>query len=77
MQSVSPRARAMLRMRFEEDMTQAEIGAVIGISQMQVSRILRQTVAKLREVSEEAAPEPATRPRRRGRRRAALTAVGA
>ncbi len=54
MQSVSPRARAMLRMRFEEDMTQAEIGAVVGISQMQVSRILRQTVAKLREVSEEA-----------------------
>jgi RNA polymerase sigma-B factor len=53
MQSVSPRARAMLRMRFEEDMTQAEIGAVVGISQMQVSRILRQTVAKLREVSEE------------------------
>ncbi len=58
MQSVSPRARAMLRMRFEEDMTQAEIGAVVGISQMQVSRILRQTVAKLREVSEEAASDP-------------------
>jgi RNA polymerase sigma-B factor len=79
LQSVSPRARAMLRMRFEDDMTQAEIGAVIGISQMQVSRILRQTVAKLREVSDEgeaggpdtpATPvlDPATRP---------LTAVGA
>ena len=78
MQSVSPRARAMLRMRFEEDMTQAEIGAVIGISQMQVSRILRQTIAKLREVSEEGPsetaavpspePEPAAQP---------LTAVGA
>ncbi|MDP1846397.1 MAG: SigB/SigF/SigG family RNA polymerase sigma factor [Solirubrobacteraceae bacterium] len=51
MTEVSPRAREMLRMRFEEDMTQAEIGAAIGISQMQVSRILRQTIAKLREVA--------------------------
>jgi RNA polymerase sigma-B factor len=62
MAEVSPRARAMLRMRFEEDMTQAEIGAAIGISQMQVSRILRQTIAQLREVAEEgqpAADEPA------------------
>lgn len=53
MSEISPRAREMLRMRFEEDMTQAEIGAAIGISQMQVSRILRQTIAKLREVAEE------------------------
>lgn len=53
MSDVSPRAKEMLRMRFEEDMTQAEIGAAIGISQMQVSRILRQTIAELREVAEE------------------------
>lgn len=52
MADVAPRAREMLRMRFEEDMTQAEIGAAIGISQMQVSRILRQTIAKLRDVAE-------------------------
>ena len=51
MANVSPRAREMLRMRFEEDMTQAEIGAAIGISQMQVSRILRQTIVALREVA--------------------------
>jgi RNA polymerase sigma factor (sigma-70 family) len=36
-------------MRFEEDMTQAQIGAHFGISQMQVSRILRQTIGQLRE----------------------------
>jgi RNA polymerase sigma-B factor len=54
MSEVSPRARAMLRMRFEEDMTQAEIGAAIGISQMQVSRILRQTIAQLRAAADEA-----------------------
>jgi len=53
MTEVAPRAREILRMRFEEDMTQAEIGAAIGISQMQVSRILRQTIAKLREVADE------------------------
>ena len=52
MADVAPRAREMLRMRFEEDMTQAEIGAAIGISQMQVSRILRQTIATLRDVAE-------------------------
>lgn len=52
MTDISPRAREMLRMRFEEDMTQAEIGAAIGISQMQVSRILRQTIAQLRDVAE-------------------------
>ncbi len=52
MTEVSPRAREMLRMRFEEDMTQAEIGAAIGISQMQVSRVLRQTIARLREVAD-------------------------
>jgi RNA polymerase sigma-B factor len=40
-------------------MTQAEIGVAIGISQMQVSRILRQTIAQLREAAEAPAqPEP-------------------
>ena len=35
-------------MRFEEDMTQAEIGAVIGVGQMQVSRIIRQALERIR-----------------------------
>ena len=48
LQSVSPRERDVLRLRFEEDLTQAEIGALIGVSQMQVSRIIRQSVARLR-----------------------------
>jgi RNA polymerase sigma-B factor len=41
LKTISPRAREMLRLRFEDDMTQAEIGALFGVSQMQVSRILR------------------------------------
>jgi RNA polymerase sigma-B factor len=52
LQSVSPREREVLRLRFEEDLTQAEIGAMIGVSQMQVSRIIRQSLARLRGVAE-------------------------
>ena len=52
LKTVPTRAREMVRLRFEEDMTQAEIGAVFGVSQMQVSRILRETIAQLREVAE-------------------------
>jgi RNA polymerase sigma-B factor len=50
--AVSPREREVLRLRFEEDMTQAEIGEVIGVSQMQVSRLIRQAVGRLRTAAE-------------------------
>jgi RNA polymerase sigma-B factor len=53
LRTVPTRAREMVRLRFEEDMTQAEIGAIFGVSQMQVSRILRQTIAQLREVADQ------------------------
>ncbi len=46
------RSREVLRMRFEMDMTQSEIGARLGVSQMQVSRIIRQTIAHLHHVAE-------------------------
>jgi len=49
---LSVRAREVLRMRFEEDLTQAEIGERLGVSQMQVSRIIRQTIARLHHVAE-------------------------
>ncbi len=48
MASVTPREREVLRLRFVEDLTQAEIGARIGVSQMQVSRLIRQSLARLR-----------------------------
>jgi RNA polymerase sigma-B factor len=50
---ISKRERLVLRLRFVEDMTQAEIGAEIGVSQMQVSRLIRQALARLRSVSDE------------------------
>jgi RNA polymerase sigma-B factor len=45
---LSHRDREVLRLRFEEDLTQTEISARIGVSQMQISRIIRQSIAKLR-----------------------------
>ena len=46
------RERRILHMRFVEDMTQAEIARHVGVSQMQVSRLLRRSLAQLREVAE-------------------------
>jgi RNA polymerase sigma-B factor len=44
------RARHIVRLRFRHEMTQAQIAAAIGVSQMHVSRILNQAIATLREV---------------------------
>jgi RNA polymerase sigma-B factor len=49
---VDARARLMLRLRFERDLTQAEIGALLGVSQMQVSRIIRGAIDRLRDIAE-------------------------
>ena len=48
MRVITPREREVLRLRFAEDLTQAEIGERIGISQMQVSRVIRQALGRLR-----------------------------
>src|SRR5215213_7182580 len=49
MRVLSEREREVLRLRFAEDLTQAEIGARVGVSQMHVSRLIRHAVAQLRE----------------------------
>jgi RNA polymerase sigma-B factor len=41
------RERAILALRYAGDLSQAEIGARVGVSQMHVSRILRRTLARL------------------------------
>ncbi|MCG6498254.1 RNA polymerase sigma factor SigF [Kitasatospora sp. A2-31] len=43
------RDRLILSMRFCEDLTQSQIGARLGLSQMHVSRLLSRTLRKLRE----------------------------
>jgi RNA polymerase sigma-B factor len=57
MQTITPREREVLRLRFEEDLTQAEIGERIGVSQMQVSRLIRQSVSRLRAAARTEEPE--------------------
>jgi RNA polymerase sigma-B factor len=51
MRSLTPREREVVRLRFEEDLTQAAIGERIGVSQMQVSRVLRHAVGRLRTLA--------------------------
>jgi len=53
MQVIGPREREVLRLRFVEDMTQAEIGERIGVSQMQISRLIRQSLTRLRLAAEQ------------------------
>ena len=49
---LTPREQQILRLRFEHDLTQSEIAALFGISQMHVSRILRRTIAELQALAE-------------------------
>ena len=49
---LSDREREILRLRFVEDLTQSEIGQRMGVSQMHISRLLRQAVARLREAAQ-------------------------
>jgi RNA polymerase sigma-B factor len=49
LERLSDRDREVLHLSFVEDLTQSEIGERVGVSQMQVSRILRGALEKLRE----------------------------
>jgi RNA polymerase sigma-B factor len=50
---LSESEREVLFLRFAEDLTQSEIAARVGVSQMQVSRILRRSLARLRELADD------------------------
>jgi RNA polymerase sigma-B factor len=50
--SLTAREREIVRLRFEDDLTQAEIGAIVGLSQMHVSRLLRTALGKLRDAAQ-------------------------
>ncbi len=52
------RERTVLRLRFEEDLPQREIGHEIGVSQMQVSRIMRGALRKLLDAVQAEEPPP-------------------
>ncbi|MTD47647.1 sigma-70 family RNA polymerase sigma factor [Conexibacter sp. W3-3-2] len=57
---VGPREREILRLRFEEDLTQSQIAERVGLSQMHVSRLLRQTLETLRTTCDHPTPLPLT-----------------
>jgi RNA polymerase sigma-B factor len=46
-EALPSRERLILRLRFEQDMTQAEIAEHVGVSQMHVSRLLRRSLDRL------------------------------
>ena len=52
-QHLPRRERQILYLRFGEDLTQTEIADRVGVSQMQVSRLLRKSLQQLRELTEE------------------------
>jgi RNA polymerase sigma-B factor len=58
LRSLHPRDRAIVRLRFIEELSQAEIGRRIGISQMQVSRLLRRSLQQLRVLTDAQDEEP-------------------
>uniref|UniRef100_UPI0030F47FF2 SigB/SigF/SigG family RNA polymerase sigma factor n=1 Tax=Streptomyces sp. GSL17-111 TaxID=3121596 RepID=UPI0030F47FF2 len=49
MAELDDRERRILQMRFGDEMTQAQIGAELGLSQMHISRLLSRTLGKLRK----------------------------
>jgi RNA polymerase sigma-B factor len=71
-QELPARERRVLALRFVKDMTQTQIAEEIGVSQMQVSRILRRALARLRDLTQgddQDGEKPESRPCRSGRPR--------
>ncbi|RXS86756.1 RNA polymerase sigma factor SigF [Streptomyces sp. TM32] len=48
LQELDARERQLIELRFGQEMTQSQIGAELGVSQMHVSRLLTRTLTKLR-----------------------------
>lgn len=71
---VPERERRILYLRFYRDRTQAQIGRELGLSQMHVSRLIEQTVSKLRDAvlnDQNVLEWPVARPRSSSRERSA------
>jgi len=49
LQRLPPREREILRMRFEDGLPQTQIAQRVGLSQMHVSRLIRKSLAEMRE----------------------------
>ena len=53
---LSKREREVLRLRFQDDLTQSEISARVGVSQMHVSRLIRCSIARLQAKADDDPP---------------------
>jgi RNA polymerase sigma-B factor len=53
---LSARERRVLELRFGQELTQSQIAERIGVSQMQVSRIIRASLQRLRDLAEQEPP---------------------
>ena len=53
LEHLSPRDRVIVHMRFVDGMTQSEIAGRVGLSQMQISRILTANIKLLRTIVSE------------------------
>ena len=73
---LGPRERRVLLLRFVEDMTQSQIASLIGVSQMQVSRILRRALDQLRELAQPGEPAESVSRGASGGRARSRTALG-
>jgi RNA polymerase sigma-B factor len=60
LKDLTPAEQDLIRMRFVEDMTQSQIAKRIGISQMQVSRLLAQSLKRLRAQMGDSTVSPLT-----------------
>ena len=49
MEALDSRSRAVVALRFGAELSQREIGERLGISQMHVSRLLRDAIERLRD----------------------------
>ena len=52
MAMLDDRKREILRLRFGEDLVQSEIGERVGLSTIQVSRLIKQSIAFMQEIAE-------------------------
>lgn len=59
--TLPPRERLILHLRFAKDLTQSEIAERVGLSQMQISRLLRRSLDQLRAIADAPPPDAASR----------------
>jgi RNA polymerase sigma-B factor len=60
--TLDPRSEQIVRLYYQHDLTQTEIGRQLGYSQMHVSRLIRQAITQLAKTADSAQHEPMPRP---------------